>query len=67
MAILVHASIDAPFLPFSVLLGPSEVMNSMLVGFGALALVVVALTRGRLGYEHYQQEVEEPAPATAPT
>jgi membrane protease YdiL (CAAX protease family) len=66
MAVLVHASIDAPFLPFSVLLGPSEVMNSMLVGFGALALVVVALTRGRLGYEHYQQE-EDPDPATAPT
>jgi membrane protease YdiL (CAAX protease family) len=66
MAVLVHASIDAPFLPFSVLLGPSEVMNSMLLGFGAVALVVVALTRGRLGYEHYQQEAEEdPAPATA--
>ncbi len=58
MAILVHASIDAPFLPYSVLLGPSEVMNSLLLGFGALALVVVALTRGRLGYQHYQQEEE---------
>jgi uncharacterized protein len=66
MAVLVHACIDAPFLPFSVLLGPSEVMNSMLLGFGAVALVVVALTRGRLGYEHYRQEAEEdPAPATA--
>jgi membrane protease YdiL (CAAX protease family) len=66
MAVLVHASIDAPFLPFSVLLGPAEVMNSMLLGFGAVALVVVALTRGRLGYEHYRQEAEEdPAPATA--
>jgi membrane protease YdiL (CAAX protease family) len=68
MAILVHAAIDAPFLPFSVLLGPSEVMNSMLLGFGALALVVVALTRGRLGYDHYLQEAEgEPNPAMAPT
>jgi uncharacterized protein len=65
MAILVHASIDAPFLPYSVLLGPSEVLNSLLLGFGALALVVVALTRGRLGYQHYRQE--EPDPATAPT
>ncbi len=65
MAILVHTSIDAPFLPFSVLLGPSEVMNSMLIGFGALALLVGALTRGRLGYQHYRQE--EPDPATAPT
>ena len=66
MAVLVHATIDAPFLPYSVLLGPSEVLNSLLVGFGALALVVVALTRGRLGYQHYQQE-EEPDTATAST
>ena len=65
MAVLVHASIDAPFLPYSVLLGPAEVMSSLLLGFGALALVVVAFTRGRLGYEHYQQE--EPDPATAST
>ena len=66
MAVLVHASIDAPFLPFSVLLGPAEVMNSLLLGFGVVALVVVALTRGRLGYDHYRQEAEEdPAPATA--
>jgi membrane protease YdiL (CAAX protease family) len=64
MAALVHATIDAPFLPFSVLLGPSEAMNGMLLGFGALALVVVALTRGRLGYQHYQQE-EDPDLATA--
>ena len=64
MAILVHASINAPFLPFSVLLGPAEAMNSMLLGFGALALVVVALTRGRLGYQHYQPE--ETTQTTAP-
>jgi membrane protease YdiL (CAAX protease family) len=68
LAILVHAAIDAPFLPFSVLLGPAEVMNSLLLGFGVLALVIVALTRGRLGYDHYLQEVEEEsASATAPT
>ena len=65
MAVLVHAAIDAPFLPYSVLLGPSEVMSSLLVGFGALALVVIALTRGRLGYQHYQQEEEGPDLATA--
>ena len=64
MAVLVHATIDFPFLPYSVLLGPSEVMNSLLLGFGTLALVVVALTRGRLGYQHYQQE-EDPDLATA--
>jgi uncharacterized protein len=41
----------------------------ILPGFGALALVVIALTRGRLGYQHYQQEEEEeePDPATAST
>jgi hypothetical protein len=60
----VHASIDAPFLPFSVLLGPSEVMNSMLLGFGAVALVLTVVTRGRLGYQHYQPE--ETAQTTAP-
>jgi hypothetical protein len=38
----------------------------LLVGFVLLALVVVALTRGHLGYQHYRQEVESD-PATAPT
>jgi hypothetical protein len=33
---------------------------------GVLALAVIAVTRGRLGYQHYQEEVEEPEPATAP-
>ena len=65
MAILVHASVDAPFLPFSVALRPSEAMNSMLLSFGALALLLVALTRGRLGYQRYREEV--PDLATAPT
>jgi CAAX protease family protein len=36
----------------------------MLIGLGVTALLVVALTRGRLGYEHYQQE-EDPDLATA--
>jgi len=68
IAVLVHATIDAPFLPYSVLLGPSEAINSLLLGFGALALAVVALTRGRLGYQHYRQEEdEEPDLATART
>jgi membrane protease YdiL (CAAX protease family) len=38
----------------------------MLIGFGAAALAIIALTRGRLGYDHYRQEAEgEPDPATA--
>jgi hypothetical protein len=40
----------------------------MVIGMGALALAVIFLTRGRLGYEHYQQEEdEEPELATATT
>ena len=35
----------------------------ILIGFGAP--VLVALTRGRLGYQRYREEV--PDPATAPT
>jgi uncharacterized protein len=64
MAILVHASIDAFSLPVGLLFSPSDALNSMLLNFGALALLVVALTRGHLGYEHYQQE-EDPDLATA--
>ena len=64
MAILVHASIDTFSAPLFVLFSPSDLANIILVSFGALALVLVAFTRGRLGYPHYRQE-EEPDPATA--
>jgi len=39
----------------------------MLIGLGVTALVLVVLTRGRLGYQNYRQEEEYPEPATAPT
>src|SRR5829696_7723832 len=65
MAILVHASIDTFSIPVGGLGSPSAVGNSILLSFGVLALVLVVLTRGRLGYERYRQEV--PYPATAPT
>jgi membrane protease YdiL (CAAX protease family) len=65
MAILVHASIDTFSMPMGALFCPSEMATSILLSFGALALVVVALTRGRLGYQHYQKE-DEPDPAMAP-
>jgi membrane protease YdiL (CAAX protease family) len=65
MAILVHASIDTFTMPMTTLFSPSEMANIILVSFGALALLVVVLTRGRLGYQHYRQE-EEPDPDTAP-
>src|SRR5919107_1811433 len=70
LAILLHWSFDlstlivAPLFPAPIL--EDYGLLPILGGFGALAVVLVALTRGRLGYQHYQQE-EEPHPATAPT
>ena len=70
IAILLHWSFDLSTLPVASLF-PAPIIDEygllvILPGFGALALLVVALTRGRLGYQHYQEE-EEPATATAPT
>src|SRR5215212_2554514 len=78
MAILGHASVDAfpngilwPLLPASLVVTDYGVYfgyYGMVIGMGALALAVIFLTRGRLGYEHYQQEEdEEPELATATT
>jgi membrane protease YdiL (CAAX protease family) len=66
MAILVHASIDTSSGPIGELASPWAVSNSILLSFGVLALVLVVLTRGRLGYQNYRQE-EEPDAATAST
>jgi membrane protease YdiL (CAAX protease family) len=71
MAVLVHATFDTTFVILN-LVFPAPLVNNygstvpMLIGFGALAVVLVALTRGRLGYQHYRQEVEEPDSAAAP-
>jgi membrane protease YdiL (CAAX protease family) len=70
MAILIHASWNTFYSAALIQLFPApSVLGSYLnltIAAGALALVIVALTRGRLGYEHYRQEAEEdPAPATA--
>jgi hypothetical protein len=62
VAILVHASIDTSSLPMGALFSPGEVGNMILLSFGVLALVLVVLTRGSLGYRE-----EVPEPATAPT
>jgi uncharacterized protein len=79
MAILVHASGDAfpnailwPLLPASLAVTGYGIYfgyYGMVIGMGALALAVIVLTRGRLGYEHYQQEEDEEDPnlATATT
>jgi uncharacterized protein len=63
MAILVHASIDT--FPIGALASPWAAGNSVLLSFGVLTLVLIVLTRGRLGYDRYRQE--EPYLATAPT
>jgi membrane protease YdiL (CAAX protease family) len=67
MAILVHASIDVSSGPLLVVFSPSQTFNSILVSFGVLALVLVVLTRGRLGYQNYRQAVEHDPAATFPT
>jgi uncharacterized protein len=62
MAILIHASFNWFTIPLTTLF-PSPLLSDygllpILGGFGAFAVVLVALTRGRLGYQHYRQEVE---------
>jgi membrane protease YdiL (CAAX protease family) len=58
MAILLHASINTlgivvPLFPIPAVTG-SEL--PMLIGWGALALLIVVLTRGRLGYKPGQEQ-----------
>jgi uncharacterized protein len=58
MVILAHTSINA----FSVYIGPmfpsqaGSLINGF-VGFGGAALLLILLTRGRLGFDHYLREV----------
>src|SRR5215208_1009215 len=70
IAILIHWSFDVATVPVATLF-PAPIIDEygllvILPGFGALAVVLVALTRGRLGYQNYRQE-EEPATATSST
>ena len=72
IAILLHTSFDVFVGPVGQLF-PAPVVTDyggalpMLIGLGVTALVLVVLTRGRLGYQNYRQEEEYPEPATAPT
>ena len=69
ITMLMHASfntfanrIEAPLFPAPIL---SEYgLLPVLIGFGATALVLIAVTRGRLGYKHYHPE--EAAQTTTP-
>jgi CAAX protease family protein len=62
LVMLVHASIDT----FGSALGeifPAPAASStlpLLIGFGAVAVVLVALTRGRLGYRRDTEAVSAP-------
>ena len=70
IAVLLHATFNwttvavGPFFPAPII--DEYGLLVILPGFGVFAIVLVALTRGRLGYQHYQQE-EEPDLATAST
>jgi membrane protease YdiL (CAAX protease family) len=71
MAIVLHASNNAFYAIVPAIFSASIViayggMVPLIIAHGTLALVLIALTRGRLGYDHYLQEAEgEPDPATA--
>jgi membrane protease YdiL (CAAX protease family) len=77
IAILMHTSLDA-FPNSSLLSGlfpvPIPILEDngplvylpLVLGFWAVALVVIAVTRGRLGYQQYQRD-DEPDLTTAPT
>jgi membrane protease YdiL (CAAX protease family) len=77
IAILLHTSVDAfpngilwPLLPTSNTVTSYGVLVGyfgMVIGMGVSALAVIALTRGRLSYQHHPQEDAEPDLATAPT
>jgi len=70
MALLVHTSFDWVLAILNRLF-PVPIVNDygsnvpVLIGLGTLALVIIVLTRGRLGYQRYQDEV--PDSAIAPT
>jgi membrane protease YdiL (CAAX protease family) len=61
IAILVHWAFDISFAILNILFIAPIVSDygstvPVLIGLGAVALLVIALTRGRLGYQHYLQE-----------
>ena len=62
IAILAHASWNTFYSAALIQLFPApSVLGSYLnltIAAGAVAVVLIALTRGRLGYQHYQQEKE---------
>lgn len=63
MAILGHWSFDMTFVILNLLFTAPIVTDygstlPVLIGFGMLALMAIAVTRGQLGYENYRQEAQ---------
>jgi membrane protease YdiL (CAAX protease family) len=70
IVILVHSAFNVATTGIVAPLFPAPYVTDygllpILAGFGAFAVVLVALTRGHLGYRNYRQG--DPDPATAPT
>jgi membrane protease YdiL (CAAX protease family) len=69
MAILGHWSFDMTFVILNLLFTAAIVTDygstlPVLIGLGTAALLVIVLTRGRLGYQHYRQEEADLATAS---
>jgi uncharacterized protein len=67
---LMHASFNtfanrivAPLFPAPIL--SEYALLPVLIGFGATALVLIVVTRGRLGYQHYHPEATDQTRAPA--
>jgi membrane protease YdiL (CAAX protease family) len=68
ITMLMHASFNTFANKIETPLFPAPILNEygllpVLIGFGATALVLIVVTRGRLGYQHYRPE--EAAQTTA--
>jgi membrane protease YdiL (CAAX protease family) len=63
IAILAHASVDTPVLvwiPLFLAVDVTRLNMAVLIGFGVPALLIVILTRGRLGYQPSQEQPLRP-------
>jgi membrane protease YdiL (CAAX protease family) len=60
---LVHASVDTPqlvWIPLFLAMDETRLNMAVLIGFGVPALLIVILTRGRLGYQPSQEQPLRP-------
>jgi uncharacterized protein len=70
LAILLHASINPPTIMLPYLFPSLALTGTLLLGLSqtlvwvVLAVLIIALTRGRLSYQRYQREMARPSPVT---